>query len=226
MKISELFFPTKFTCFCCDRELPEGNIICDDCFSKLKIIPKEKACVKCGRLMQGEAKICDKCLKYNPKIERNYGVFMYDEFVSSLIYKFKFGKAKYIANSLASYLFFKYKEIDEQIDLITFVPKIDDNKRGTFNGSKILATKLCQMANKPLFDKVTKRIKTKEQKKLDYASRQSNLSGSFSVDERVKGKNILIVDDIITSGATTAEIRKEFMKKGANKVISLTLAID
>ena len=97
-------------------------------------------------------------------------------------------------------------EKDLNIDFVTFVPshKKTIKKRG-YNQSKLLAEEIASLLNIPLIETLEKNVLTKTQKNLDYTTRQENLRDSmrFLIDKNlIKDKNILLVDDIVTTGAT------------------------
>jgi len=116
-----------------------------------------------------------------------------------------------------------------EIDLIIPIPlhrlrKID---RG-YNQSYYIAKGLSKYFNIPLSGKILFRSKfTKSQTTLNLKEREENISGAFNLKKHktVSGKNILLVDDVITTGATTNECAKVLLEAGANNVYAISAAI-
>ncbi len=118
---------------------------------------------------------------------------------------------------------------DWQLDLIIPVPihHLKKAERG-YNQSDYLAKGLSKSLNIPYSGKMIKRIKyTESQTKLKMKERALNVSNAFKVRnaEKVKGKNILIVDDVCTTGATLLECGIALYKAGANSVFACSVAI-
>ena len=98
-------------------------------------------------------------------------------------------------------------------------------KRG-YNQSEILAKELSKRLHLPVIkDAVVKKRETKSQKTLSFKDRAQNLKGSFTAyKEKVSGKSIILVDDVLTTGATAETITRELLKKGAKCVYLATVA--
>lgn len=80
----------------------------------------------------------------------------------------------------------------------------------------------------PFSDPVVKRIKyTESQTTMNLNEREENISGAFKVKNQktVSGKNILLLDDVITTGATISECGKMLLESGANKIFAVSIAI-
>lgn len=95
-----------------------------------------------------------------------------------------------------------------------------------FNQSEELAKFIAEDFTKPLSSNALEKIKnTKSQTELKDFERFKNIKGSFKANkEAVQGKNILLIDDVLTTGATVSEASYALKESGANKVIVLTLA--
>lgn len=98
--------------------------------------------------------------------------------------------------------------------------KSDIRKRG-YNQSKLIAKEVSERINVPVCDKaVIKNRKTLPQKSLSRAERLNNLNGAFVITDRkhILRKNILLLDDVCTTGSTLAEITKLLLENGAATV--------
>lgn len=103
--------------------------------------------------------------------------------------------------------------------------KKDLNHRG-YNQTKLIAkelTGITEIRNAPLLRKIKD---TKEQKRLNAAERRENLKNAFAVNPKadVKGKNVLIIDDVCTTGSTLSEASRILKEAGADKVIAAVFA--
>ena len=111
-------------------------------------------------------------------------------------------------------------------DLVAYVPmtRKATAKRG-FNQSEVFARIISKRLNLDFEKNVLIKIReTKPQKSLNAAQRRTNLKGAFKVAKDVDGKSVLLVDDIITTGATLKENAKMLYKAGARRVTALTFA--
>ena len=226
MSIIDLFFPRNVKCIFCRSETKKFGI-CDNCLSKLEFI-KEQVCQKCGVSVNGKTKICIECKGKNFNFDRNYAVLDYDGDVRDKIIGFKQNGNKYIGEAFAWLIEHKYRELnlDDKIDIIIPMPINDKRlKERGYNQSEVLSLELESTGK--VNTSIIKRIKdTPHQTGLSREHREANLHGCFAVidKKKIKGKNILIIDDIYTTGSTINECASTLLKAGANTVTSLTLA--
>ncbi len=135
--------------------------------------------------------------------------------------------AKPLGKLMVDYLL-KNNEFENKFDLIIPVPlhKNDLNKRG-FNQSVLLGKVIGDYFSVPVGESVLiKKKLTPFQVNLSRKEREKNILRAFSVEkpEEIKGKNVLILDDVFTTGATVEECAKELMKDRAKNIFVLTLA--
>lgn len=119
--------------------------------------------------------------------------------------------------------FVSYKD---KVDLVTYVPlKPSQIKENSYNRFEQLRLKHC-MSNDIRLEKTMLCTKDFVQKQNDANQRQENVKGAFKVIEDVKDKNILIIDDVFTTGSTITEIAKTLYEAGAKNVEAIVLAIN
>ncbi len=153
----------------------------------------------------------------------NRSVFVYNNVAKNLITRAKFRGEKYLVAFLFDELYKLYINLNLSIDLITYVPS-KTNKDRFYNIPELLAKKLSDKTAIPLI-KTLECIKTDEQKNKDFTSRQINVKNAFKfINCDVKYKNILLIDDIYTTGATINECSKLLKTHGAQTIYALTLA--
>ena len=158
---------------------------------------------------------------------KNRSPLVYDGEVKKLIYKLKFGKKTYIAQTLGALMADKFIECGFDSEIIVFVPMTDEEvkKRG-FNQAELLAYEVGNRLNIAVLPALVKVKDTSQQKELKGKDRASNLDGAFACAfEQVKGRKILLIDDVFTTGATANECAKTLLKAKAREVCVLTAAV-
>ena len=112
---------------------------------------------------------------------------------------------------------------DEKIDYVDTVPVFGSN---VYDHMKVVAVKLSMMLNIPFADNLLKTRRTDRQQELDKTSRKINLRDAFKVKNclKIKDKNIMLIDDVWTTGSTLNEISMILKKSNADKIYLLTLA--
>lgn len=170
---------------------------------------------------------CDTCKNFFVSVDVARSVFDYTDDVRFLIRKFKFDGAKHLATPFAKYMLPIMLKNFPRADAMIFVPmtKKAYKKRG-YNQTELLAKELFVQTNLPILDVVVKKRETKNQVKLKRAERLKNLQDAFSVTDKtaIAGKRILIIDDVLTTGATAETIAKLLKEKGAAMVYLITVA--
>lgn len=194
------------------------------------IYPRESYCIICKE--DDISGLCSKCRRSiirirdsNTKIE-SYGY--YGGVLKELILKFKyysnFTAGDILAEFLEEYIAdnFDYKDF-----IITYIPlsKSCKRKRG-FNQCQYLAERISDDLEIPIKEVLIKKRENKEQKKLKYNERHENIKGVFELKDNfnVTGLNLILIDDVTTSGATMEEGCRILKKYGAKQIKLLTLA--
>lgn len=211
-RLEDLFFKNH-ACICCRREIPDGTefSLCKNCFDKLDVIDGT-TCKTCGeKILEGNI-FCDRCklIKYN--FDKSNSFAVYDDTASRIVKRFKYNGKKYYAEHIAK-LMAKNEKYFEDIDFITFVPVSDKRKKERgFNQAEEIARELGKIYEIKVLNTLEKLGNGKHQAGLTKKERRENLSGSFAlkedVKEIIKGKNILIIDDVFTTGSTLSECAK------------------
>ncbi|MEW6214768.1 MAG: ComF family protein [Nitrospirota bacterium] len=197
--------------------------ICASCWSMIKRYTGP-SCSMCAMPFSSEySKACGQCLKKAPPFLRviNYG--LYEGVLAEAINQLKFYGVKRLSKPLGRLLL----SLDlPAMDGIVPVPlSIKRLRERGFNQSLLIARVISKETRVPLLmDILLKKKETPPQIGLSAKERLSNLKGSFEVKEDIKGLRLLLVDDVMTTGATVTECSKQLMKAGAKEVIVLTLA--
>jgi ComF family protein len=169
------------------------------------------------------SEVCGQCLKKAPPFFKaiNYG--LYEGVLAEAINLLKFHGLKRLAHPLGKLLLnFTLSGIDGIIPVPLSIKRL--RERG-FNQSLLIARVISKKKRIPLFmDVLMKKRETPPQIGLSAKERLLNLKNVFEVNGEVKGLRLLLVDDVMTTGATVTECSKQLKKAGAKEVIVLTLA--
>jgi len=164
-------------------------------------------------------------LKEPPPFEKVFIGFKYESPIKELILQAKFQEDFVMAYQLGKLLKKVIVLNPKEYDLLLPLPLSQERERERgFNQSLLL---LWGFLEKPFFSMKNplKRVRnTKPQSELSYKERLSNVKGAFEAEEMVKGKRILLLDDVMTTGATLHEATFALKKKGAKEVHLLLLA--
>ncbi len=223
--LRETLFNLKWRCNACDEENFNGKYFCDNCIKILPII-KENKCDHCGRLTYYSTQYCDSCIDKNIYFDKARSLYSYEEPISVMVQNLKYNKKLYLADIFCDNFLEIFFSNFADTDFITFVPTTKKSlKERGYNQSQILADRLSEKLNLPVYSTAIKTKETMHQVTLNYYERKENLIGVFEFDKvDIKGKNILLIDDVLTTGTTADNLAKIFKKNKANKVYVLTIA--
>ena len=214
---------------CHDILVPGTQKICSGCREWMKPATGPR-CFKCSKpLKDPEQEYCSDCSRRTHLFDQGIGIFPYSTLLQESLFKLKYGKRQEYGvfyGELAA-VYAKDQICRWKIDCIIPIPlhRKRLEKRG-YNQAEIIAEALGKRLNLPVKKKQLKRkINTKPQKDLNPGERQKNIKGAFTADEGLKGENILLLDDIYTTGATLDEAAGTLKKAGAERVYFLVIAI-
>lgn len=221
--VGVLIFPRR--CALCGEVIETDKRYCSECKNAPR--PKGELCRKCGITKEH----C-KCNEQNYRCE--YAAFAapfyFDKSIAKGIVRYKnFGYTE-LAESYADELSKCVKENfdDVAFDCITFVPlrKMRQRKRG-YNQSQLLAEALSKRLGVPTEDLLIKTRRTKTQRTSSAKERRVNLHGAFdlTLGREADGKNVLLVDDIKTTGSTLNECALTLRAYGADSVYACAVAV-
>ena len=204
--------------------------ICDTCAKKVEYV-KEPVCKKCGKPIPYEEKeFCFDCNAHRWSFEQGKSIWLHKDPVRFSIYQFKYHNRRIYGEFYVQEMMRLYADKIKEwgIDAIIPVPLHWKRryKRG-YNQAEILAKHLGKQTGIKVDAKVVKRIQnTKPQKMLSHKERKKNMHHAFQVNSKWKPvKNVLLVDDIYTTGNTIEGVARALKEKGVNKVFFLTISI-
>lgn len=221
-------FPRR--CPICHHVLKnQKSLICPSCYKNVDFV-REPACFCCGKpLEKEENEFCSDCRKHPKSFRKGMALCVYNDKVRDSLAAIKY-------KNQTEYVDFYIKEIEKRklnqlkvlkIDLIIPVPlhKRKKRQRG-FNQAMLFAEGIREMLAAPVSDGVLFRIKyTKPLKSLNPQERLASMEHSFWSSDEVKGKRVLLVDDIYTTGATAESCTRALKAAGAEDVWVFCVAI-
>jgi ComF family protein len=225
----DIFFPKQ--CFGCQKG---ETHLCEDCKSSFVEISHYQYCL-CKKPML----LIDQCHNCkNKKLDALYSAVSYKKIlVKKLIHYFKYESfVKELSKPLSSLIIDHFYLLEQQpyflknkinFILIPIPLHIKRLKWRGFNQAEELAKELSKFLDIPLIlNCLIKNKETLPQTELKSEKREKNIEGVFLIknDQEIKGKKILLVDDIYTTGSTMEEAARVLKKAGAEKVIGLTIA--
>lgn len=224
-KVDEILCPQHLTCNLCGAEIFDDGDFCEDC-KKTLTLNDGMICLNCGRETTIPTKRCYSC-SGEWAVDKARSAFNYKDGAEKLIKLLKYGKKRYLAEIIAPYLKNVYLKNMFAPDLITFVPMTEKKqKERGFNQAELLADELAKLVDKRSIALLLKKKDTEEQKHLDLEERKANLLHCFAVIDKnlVKDKSVLLIDDVLTTGATAHALAKVLKAAGAKSVYLLTVA--
>jgi len=217
--IFDLFLPRL--CPSCGNKLNSvEESICVNCFLQIKPVSSSRLSHEYQHMFKSKSIITGFTSLY---------LFEKDKEIQKIIHAIKYQKRFLTGELLGKVLGEKIQNENWNIDLIIPVPlhHLKKAERG-YNQSFYIAWGVNKILKKKLNDKSLKRIKyTETQTAMNIVKRVENISGAFSVKHKdnVIGKSVLLIDDVITTGATISECGSVLLENGASKIFAASLAI-
>ena len=227
--IKNSIFPNHYKCITCGKEINyNGFDFCEDCIEDLPQI-NGKICLRCGEPLNSMANYCLNCKNSKHYFKRNLSAFTYDKPVSDHIMNLKYNNKRYLGEIFTGFLVQKYIELGISAELIIPVPLHPNRlKERGFNQAEIIANPLAQKLNIPISIDALTRIKDTPKQSLSksHEDRLLNIKDAFEVNDKskIKGKTILLIDDVYTTGSTLSECANALLKAKAKEVYCLTVA--
>ncbi len=155
--------------------------------------------------------------------------FWYEGPVRQALHGLKYQEKQSYARPLAQVMAYVYQNsLKVPADLVTFVPTNRATRRSRgYNQAQLLAVQLAKLINLPCIEALEKVRETKTMHGLDAKQRRENVAGAYRLfcpAERVNGKVVLLIDDILTTGATLEACAKTLKSAGARQVVGLCAA--
>ncbi|MCX8109961.1 MAG: ComF family protein [Syntrophorhabdaceae bacterium] len=205
----------------------KGEVICKACVDSFRIIDHNSVCPICGKDVERRI-VCGECITNKRGFSEGYYGFIYEYRLRDAIHTFKFNGRPEVGRYLVSLLKDIIEPLREKIDCIVPIPITDKRLRHRgFNQSFIISEEIGHLTGKPVFHSVLFKVKeTKDQYSLSKEERKENIKGAFGIKRGsdIKGKRVLIVDDLFTTGYTAYEAAKAISRARPESIIFFALA--
>jgi ComF family protein len=220
-------------CLGCDRPVPETGLLCPTCFATMRFITAP-CCDRCGTALlhafRGRTAICAACTEDPPPWRRARTALQYDAASRALILPLKHADRTDLAPSLARLMARAGVDLLASADLLVPVPLHASRlRRRGYNQSGLLARALGQIAGVPMLpDALVRTRATASLAELSAERRTEMLVGAIAPRanriDQIAGRRVILVDDVLTSGATARECTWALGLAGAASVDLLTAA--
>lgn len=226
-RIIDFVYPTS--CPICNRVVSVHGELCGDCWSSFNWIDGVK-CARCGYPLPDNMKknkqiLCPVCLTKQPSIDLVRSACVYDDMSKTVMLPFKHSGCVKYSLFMSRAMIWAMRDVDIAPDIIMPVPLAWRRlfRRG-YNQAALLAKPIARAYGVRVdFDSVSRKYKSNMGHKTE-RQRQRHISGVFNIvkPENIKGRKILLVDDVMTSGATFNELARVLKRAGATEVYGVT----
>ena len=219
-------------CLNCDEIVEKNGSLCSTCWEAVDFI-SQPFCVRCGIPFEFEADlgtVCGACSAKPPDFDQARSVMRYGDRSRGLILRFKHADRTEGAVAFANWMARAGGELLSNCDLIVPVPLHWARLfKRRYNQAALLANILGQSSGRRVAPRLLQRVKaTPSQGRLSRTSRERNVASAFrvhpSATEELRGRRVLLVDDVFTTGATVSACSRALKRAGADGVDVLVLA--
>jgi ComF family protein len=205
------------------------SFFCTACLSGIHLLGSP-FCPRCAlpyATEEGSDHLCESCLRDDPPFSRVFALGIYEETLRKAVQRFKYEGAIVLDRPLAG-LLATVLERDGVLlpDLLIPVPLHYSRLRErTYNQALLLARVLGRRWRLPVLPRLLVRSRpTPQQQGLKAEVRRQNLKGAFALERKLSGERVLLIDDVVTTGATVRECSRILLEGGAGEVVVAVLA--
>ncbi|HYL33979.1 MAG TPA: ComF family protein [Stellaceae bacterium] len=226
--VLDLLLPPR--CLKCGAEIAGDGALCAECWRGITFL-QPPCCARCGLPFEvdlGPEAICGACAGETPAYSRARAALRYDEASRTLVLGFKHGDKLQLAPALGRFMRQAGAELLASCDVIVPVPlhwtRLFARR---YNQAAVLAHAVARGSGLPVVaDLLQRRRATPSQGRSGRAERRRNVRGAFVLKKgrSAVGRRVLLIDDVLTTGATVSECARVLLESGATAVDVLTLA--
>jgi len=226
----DLIFP-RACAGCGENAGGEFQYLCWNCLTTIKLVTPPY-CLLCGDPVYGELSnsyVCSKCVRRKPHFDCARSAALYNGLTKEMMLDFKYRGAVWLGPDLGQLMeaCLRANFHPEHIDRLAYVPlHRAKEKQRTYNQAFLLASEIAARTGIKTADCLARVEATGSQTHLTSAARADNVRNKFAIKGscRVEGQRILLVDDVMTTGATVNECARVLKEAGAREVLVLTAA--
>jgi ComF family protein len=213
-------------------ERPGERVLCGGCLQK--IVPETaSSCVCCGRFFDGEGgpHACAACLDRKPPFDRHRSCARYRGELKDALLLFKYRRFRSLGKALGRFVVESLAEelvLWDGVDVVVPVPLHARRRRERgFDQARVLAREIARLRRLPVAAGVLRKVRNvPPQTSLERDERRTNVRGAYEAARtgRVRGRVVLLVDDVFTTGSTIGECALVLKRAGAREVRVVTVA--
>ena len=212
-------FALPARCSGCGAIVDEVHTFCIDCWRSIDFLAG--GCTSCGQPLAGtDADICAICLAKPPRIQRSRSAVTYDEITRGLVLRLKYGRKVGLAKTMAHYMAPLLADLPPDSAIVP-VPLHRRRlwQRG-FNQSGLLANELSRRTGLAVDQSLVRTKRTPPLQGLSRLQRRRAVAGAFAVrnDSNIRGRVVVLVDDVLTTGSTANGCARALFKAGVRRV--------
>lgn len=222
----------RYCAGCGENAAPDGGFFCWDCRHRFPVVTSP-FCAVCGDPADGAVSMayqCAACRQQAPHFDRARSALRYRGAVKNALQAFKYSNAVWLRNDLAGLISacieVHYAGID--LDAVAFVPLHPRKERTrSFNQSQLLAAEVARRRGLAVLRRGLRRVRdTPTQTRLAAGARRMNMAGAFEILDAqwLINRQVLLVDDVMTTGATVNECARMLKRAGAAGVYVVSVA--
>ena len=220
-EVTDFFFPQ--TCIGCGKV---GDFICAACSKKMsRILPP--LCSRCGR-PESSGAYCAECWGMKGSLDSIRSVFIFEGIVRQAVHELKYRNVRAMSDCLAGFMSLYFQEYGLSGDMLIPVPLHEKRLRERgYNQSQLLADKLSGLISVEVNAALLQRVRNTgpQARSASVHERKANMENTFICDsDGASGRDVIVIDDVCTSGATLESCAVALKSAGAGHVLGFTLA--
>lgn len=200
----------------------DDQALCESCIAELPVI--QQCCIRCA-IPLANAQICGQCLKKPPIQDISLSLYRYEQAIPRMMSALKYHRQIQLAE-MCAHEFISYHTLASLPDVLLPIPLHPSRLRQRgYNQSLLFADTLAKLLKIPCRPELLKRIKkTATQTQLNAKQRHKNMRQAFEYSSSFVPQHVAIIDDVMTSGATTHEAARVLKRAGVETIEVWTIA--
>lgn len=221
-KVLSAVYPQGLSCLCCSKELQAEDdylSICEDCLNRLPYVNGE-GCPICGSELFGAEKKCRNCSSFIHHFDKVHSVFWYKGFIKQVVVGYKDQGKTFYGEYIARFLYYLIKTQNIELDCLVYVPcSYKAARRRGFDPMARVAHLLSDLLEVPYYHMFMRKEGAKDFAGENREQRFACIKGQYLVlpsfdKSQITDKRVLLIDDIVTTGATADECCRLIKRQG------------